>query len=115
MPAERVRHPPQPGLLRRVHVDLLRDLLRLDLLVRARDEHVALRLARLLSPVLLGPLVHGVLVDEVVLLAQRLDEDTRGKQMCFIYVASPFPKVLRCTALADLQQYPNYCSSNYQL
>ena len=52
MPAERVRHPPQPGLLRRVHVDLLRDLLRLDLLVLARDEHVALRLARLLRDLL---------------------------------------------------------------
>ena len=46
MPAERVRHPPQPGLLRRVHVDLLRDLFRLDLLVLAGDEHVARLLAR---------------------------------------------------------------------
>ena len=40
----------------RVHVDLLRDLLRLDLLVLAGDEHVARRLARLLPPVLLDPL-----------------------------------------------------------
>ena len=40
----------------RVHVDLFRDLLRLDLLVLTRDEDVARRLRRLLPTVLLDPL-----------------------------------------------------------
>ena len=40
----------------RVHVDLFRDLLGLDLLVLTRDEDVARRLRRLLPTVLLDPL-----------------------------------------------------------
>ena len=71
---ERIRQSPQPLLLR-VHVDLLGDFLRLDLLVLSGDEHVARRLCRLLPPVLGDPLVDGVLVDESELLAERLVED----------------------------------------
>merc|ERR1719220_118974 len=59
----------------RVHVNLLGDLLRLDLLVLSGDEHVARRLCRLLPPVLVDPLVDGVLVYESKLLAERLFKD----------------------------------------